>query len=58
MFGGATLAFLLGVPVLGWVLSAGVALAAFAALLGFCAGCFLYLQLRLGKQRFFAGSKP
>lgn len=58
MLGGATLAFILGVPVLGWILSLGVAAAALVALLGFCVGCFLYLQLRLGKQRFFAGSKP
>lgn len=58
MLGGATLAFLLGVPGLGWLLSLGVAAAAFVALLGFCVGCFLYLQLKLGKQRFFASSKP
>jgi hypothetical protein len=42
----ATLAFMLGATGLGWVLSAIVAvLAAVNLLFGFCAGCFMYLQL-------------
>ncbi len=58
MLGGATVAFALGAPAIGWVLSIGVAAAALAALLGFCVGCFLYLQFKLGKRRFFAASRP
>ena len=40
----AQLAFLFGAPVLGWVLSLLVALAAAIALMGYCVGCFLYFQ--------------
>jgi hypothetical protein len=58
MLGGATLAFALDAPIVGWVLSLGVAAAALVALLGFCVGCFLYLQFKLGKRRFFAASRP
>jgi hypothetical protein len=58
MLGGAVLAFALGAPILGWALSVGVAAAALVALLGFCVGCFLYLQFKLGKRRFFAASRP
>jgi hypothetical protein len=47
--GGATLAFLLGAPVLGWVLALVVAaLALLAATIGLCMGCELYrLSARL-----------
>ncbi|MGL4651716.1 MAG: DUF4395 domain-containing protein [Caldilineaceae bacterium] len=46
----ATVSFLLGAPVVGWVLSGiVVALAAVNLFAGFCAGCFMYYQLaRLG----------
>jgi hypothetical protein len=44
---GATLAFVLGVPVLGWALSLLVAaLAALNWLAGFCVGCQMYVMLR------------
>ena len=43
----ATVAFLLGVPVLGWALSLLVAaLAALNWLAGFCVGCQMYVILR------------
>lgn len=47
LLGGAQLAFLAGLPVLGYGLAAAVGAAALVALLGFCLGCFLYLQFRL-----------
>ncbi len=53
MLGGATLAFVLGAPTIGWILSFGVAAAALIALLGFCIGCFLYFQFRLQRTRLF-----
>ncbi len=41
----ATIAFVAGVPVVGWVLAGiVVALAAINLFLGFCAGCFIYYQ--------------
>jgi hypothetical protein len=48
----ATLAFLVGLPVLGWLLSAiVVALALLSLTTGFCVGCFLYFQVRLLPNR-------
>ncbi len=47
LLGGAQLAFLAGLPVLGYGLAAAVGTAALVALLGFCLGCFLYFQFRL-----------
>ncbi len=46
----ATIGFLLGAPVVGWVLAGiVVVLAAVNLFLGFCLGCFFYYQLaRLG----------
>ncbi len=46
----ATLSFVVGLPVLGWLLAGIViALAAVNLIFGFCAGCFMYFQLgRLG----------
>ncbi len=42
----ATLAFLAGLPLVGWALVAFVAaLAAVNLFLGFCLGCFMYYQL-------------
>jgi len=50
----AVLAFVTGLPVLGWSLTwLVVALAALNLFLGFCAGCFVYYQLnRLGVPGF------
>jgi len=50
----SNLAFLVGAPVVGWAFAIGVAAAATVALLGFCVGCFIYYQFKLGKRRFFA----
>lgn len=44
MLGLAQLAFLLGWPLLGWVFTVAVAIAAGVALAGFCVGCFVYTQ--------------
>ncbi|MCL6649364.1 MAG: DUF4395 domain-containing protein [Chloroflexi bacterium] len=46
LLGLAQLAFLAGLPLLGWVLAGLVALAAALALAGFCLGCVLFYQLR------------
>ncbi len=54
LLGGSTLAFLVGLPVLGWVFAGMVAAAATVALLGFCVGCFLFLQFNLARYRVFA----
>lgn len=51
LLGLAQLAFLLGVPVIGWALSLMVAVAAAVALAGFCLGCFLFLRFRLYRSR-------
>ncbi len=48
----ASLAFLLGAPLLGWGLALVVALLAFINLaFGFCLGCFMYYQFRLLRHR-------
>jgi hypothetical protein len=49
----AQIAFVAGLPVLGWVLSLMVAVAAGVALAGFCFGCFLYYQFKLHRYRIF-----
>ncbi len=54
LLGGATMAFAASVPVLGWALVGMVAFAASLALVGFCIGCFLFLQFKLARYRFFA----
>jgi hypothetical protein len=51
LLGLAQVAFLLGVPVIGWALSLMVAVAAAVALAGFCLGCFLFLRFRLYRSR-------
>ena len=51
MLGLAQIAFLLGVPLVGWALAGACALAAAIALAGFCVGCFLYYQLKLNLRR-------
>src|SRR5215204_5041116 len=51
LLGLAQVAFLLGVPMIGWALSLMVAAAAAVALAGFCFGCFLFLRFRLYRYR-------
>jgi hypothetical protein len=51
MLGAAQIAFVLGVPVAGWILAGLTALAAFVALCGFCVGCFLFFQFKLNRAR-------
>lgn len=53
LLGGAQIAFLLGAPLAGWVLSGTVAVAAAVALAGFCFGCFLFYQFNLQRFRLF-----
>jgi len=53
LLGGAQIAFLLGAPLAGWILSGTVAVAATIALAGFCFGCFLFYQFNLQRFRFF-----
>ncbi len=57
LLGGAQLAFLLGAPIAGWILSGFVAIAAAIALSGFCFGCFLYYQFNLQRFKFFGQSQ-
>lgn len=49
----AQIAFLFGAKTLGFVLAGMVGVAALVALLGFCLGCFLYLQFKLNTRRLF-----
>ena len=51
LLGLAQVAFLLGAPLVGWVLAGLVAVAAGVALAGFCVGCFIYYQLKLNRYR-------
>jgi hypothetical protein len=51
LLGAAQLAFLAGLPLLGWVFALMVAVAAGIALAGFCFGCFLYYQFKLHRYR-------
>ena len=53
VLGGAQLAFLFGLNVVGWALSLAVAVAAVVALAGFCVGCFLYLRFNMYRHRLF-----
>ncbi len=57
LLGGAQIAFLLGAPLAGWILSGTVAVAAAVALAGFCFGCFLFYQFNLQRFRFFGQQK-
>lgn len=45
--------FLFNLPIVGWILSLMVAIAATIALAGFCIGCFLYFQFRINRSRLF-----
>ena len=53
LLGGAQIAFLLGAPIAGWILSGFVAIAAAIALAGFCFGCFLFYQFNLQRFKLF-----
>jgi len=57
LLGAAQFAFVLGIPVAGWILCGIVALAATVALAGFCFGCFLFYQFKLNRYRLF-GDAP
>jgi len=57
LLGGAQIAFLLGNPLAGWILSGMVAIAATIALAGFCFGCFLFFQFKLQRFRLFGSQK-
>ncbi len=53
LLGGAQIAFLSGKPLVGWILSGMVAVAATIALAGFCFGCFLFYQFKLQRFKLF-----
>ncbi len=53
LLGGAQIAFLSGAPLVGWILSGMVAVAATIALAGFCFGCFLFYQFNLQRFKLF-----
>lgn len=57
LLGSASLALFAGLPVVGWVLAAMVAVASAVALLGFCLGCFLYFQFRINRTRLFQAAR-
>jgi uncharacterized protein DUF4395 len=53
LLGLAQVAFLLGVPIVGWALALMVVAAASAALMGFCLGCVLFYRFRIYRYRLF-----
>ncbi|MEI6651598.1 MAG: DUF4395 domain-containing protein [Chlorobiaceae bacterium] len=53
LLGGAQIAFISGAPLVGWILSGIVAVAATIALAGFCFGCFLFYQFNLQRFKLF-----
>jgi hypothetical protein len=53
LLGLAQIAFVAGLPLLGWALALMVAVAASIALAGFCVGCFLYYQFKLQRYQIF-----
>ncbi|HEY0603478.1 MAG TPA: DUF4395 domain-containing protein [Herpetosiphonaceae bacterium] len=53
LLGAAQIAFLAGLPTLGWAFALMVGIAAGVALAGFCFGCFLYYQFKLHRYRIF-----
>lgn len=57
LLGGAQIAFLLGAPLAGWILSGTVAVAAAVALAGFCFGCFLFYQFNLQRFKLFGNNQ-
>jgi hypothetical protein len=56
LLGSAQIAFLAGAPLAGWILSGIVAVAATAALSGFCLGCFLYFQFNIQRYKLFGST--
>lgn len=56
LLGSAQVAFVVSLPLLGYIFAGMVAIAAGVALAGFCVGCFLYYQFKLQRFRLF-GSK-
>ena len=57
LLGAAQIAFISGAPLVGWIFSGVVAVAAAVALGGFCFGCFLFYQFNLQRFRLL-GQKP
>ena len=55
MLGAAQVAFLAGIPRLGWTFALAVVAAASVALAGFCVGCLLFTQWRIRTRRWRAG---
>ena len=53
LLGSAQIAFLSGAPLVGWIFSGIVAIAATVALAGFCFGCFLFYQFNLQRFKLF-----
>lgn len=53
LLGAAQIAFVAGVPLVGWLLAGMVVVAASVALAGFCVGCFVYFQFKLHRTRLF-----
>ncbi|MEI8102836.1 MAG: DUF4395 domain-containing protein [Chlorobium sp.] len=53
LLGSAQIAFFSGAPLVGWIFSGAVAVAASVALAGFCFGCFLFYQFNLQRFRLF-----
>jgi hypothetical protein len=51
LLSGAQIAFVLGAPVVAWVLVWAVIAASAVALAGFCLGCFLYYQFKLNTRK-------
>ncbi|HEX6290427.1 MAG TPA: DUF4395 domain-containing protein [Herpetosiphonaceae bacterium] len=51
LLGAAQIAFVAGLPMVGWALALMVAGAASVALAGFCVGCFLYYQFKLHRRQ-------
>jgi hypothetical protein len=54
--GAAQIAYVLHAPLVGWICTAFVALAAAVALAGFCVGCFLFYQFKLNRARLFGST--
>lgn len=48
---GGLVSYLLGIPLLGYIFTIMVALAAFIAILGFCIGCFIRFQWKKYQAR-------
>lgn len=53
LLGLAQVAFLFGLPVVGWAFTLLLVVAATAALMGFCLGCVLFYRFRVYRYRLF-----